>query len=110
MRDRILGSTCESCLNRRYLEAMLDRECSAWANVPYVDVALSRERGRLQHPVLKVDQGLTYCGDRATEGRNKRMRVKPDSLPAGVCTVCVRNFQRVQQRAAEMRRAKGVES
>lgn len=105
-----LGAPCPACLNRRYLRAMLERELRAWADGAFVDVELSRERGRLQHPVMKVEPALTFCGARATESRRKRRRVKLNDLPSAgtICTVCLGNLQRVQTAAAELRRAKGV--
>lgn len=94
--DTKLKGVCAACLNKRYLGTMLKRERDTWAKIGFAEIELSRERGRLQHLVLKIDAGITYCGERATEGRKKRERKKLDALPPGLCTNCLRNFQELQ--------------
>ena len=104
---RKLGTLCEDCLNRRYYVVLLQREAEAWAENHFDDVELSREKGRVQHPVLKFDHHVTYCCAKASESRPRRMRVKLDQFPEGLCPQCLKNFTRVQLRANELRQAKG---
>jgi hypothetical protein len=105
---KFVGTVCEECLNRRYHVILLQREAEAWAENKFDDVELSREKGRVQHPVLKFDRGVTYCCVKATESRPRRMRVKLNHFPEGLCPKCLTNYERVQRRAAELRQAKGA--
>lgn len=97
-----LAIACRDCVKQGVLEAMLEQEREAWTNGYFFELELSRERGRAQHLVLKVDWDLTYCAERATEARKKRRHVNPDHLPEGICRVCLDNFQRMRQRAGEV--------
>ena len=105
--DRSLQTICEDCLNRRYLRVMLERERELWTNHPPADTELARARGRLQHVVLTVDRQMTHCGQRATEPRKRRQKVKPNEVPVGVCPPCLANYNRIHQFAADLRRDRG---
>lgn len=98
---------CEDCLNRRYLRVMLERERELWTDRPPAVTELARARGRVQHVAMAIDPQLTHCGQRATEPRKKRQRVKPNEVPAGVCPPCLANYNRIHQFAADLRRDRG---
>lgn len=108
--NNALAMACGNCLNLRYLNTLLDQESEAWSKVRFLDVGISRERGRAVHATLKVDPDFTYCGQPATEAKKRRTGAKLDRpLPDGLCPACLRNFEQVQRRAAEIERAKGVQ-
>lgn len=83
-----LGAICRKCLMRRSRNMMLVREREAWDRERPKDIALSRVKGKPTHLVLSKETNYTYCGQRATELKKRRHRVKPDDLPPGMCTDC----------------------
>jgi hypothetical protein len=83
---------------------MLEREREFWEGRTFADVHLSHGRNRLRHVVLKHEPSLTYCGQRATENKRMRQRVKPHELPEGICTDCVKIYRQVHKLATQASR------
>jgi hypothetical protein len=81
---RALRADCEDCLNRRYLETMLQRE-SGYMDDP---LELVPDRHKRKHLSLTGDRRLAYCGVPLSATRDLRKKVGFGDLPEGICELC----------------------
>jgi hypothetical protein len=87
-------------MEKRGHRILLEQERERWAEGPPKDVALSPAAGRVMHLVLMADNTRTFCGERATQPKKRRIRVAIDDLPARVCPECHGKFNHIRETAA----------
>jgi hypothetical protein len=105
-----LGRICRPCLARRSRNVMLQYEREAWDKAQPKDVALAcasaqvdkkqpralnpeHVNTKLIHLVFSTEPDFVFCGQRAPTQKQRRRRVKLDSLPPEICTDCRAAFE-----------------